>query len=295
MVSVLPVEREQLANTETLDQPCDSLKGSFRDQFPELDGIPWFPALGDGACDNLGSGCTTREQWALMVGTSGAMRVTVDRKSLNGKGIEIPQGLFCYRLDRERYVTGGALSNGGEVYAWMKRNLLLPADAEIEKQLAAMTPGMHGLTVLPLFAGERSPEWRTDVRGAISGLASATSAIGILHAAMESVALRFRNIYEIMEGAFGVPGDVIGSGGALLHSAVWTQMMADTLGHPVQLCLEHEATSRGAALLALERLGVLTRMPGASMGKTIDPDPNKKELYLAALANQRQLYRQLFG
>jgi gluconokinase len=228
------------------------------------------------------------------VGTSGAMRVTIDRSSAPGNAIEIPQGLFCYRLDRKRYITGGALSNGGEVYAWMKRNLRLPEDGEIERQLAGMTPGLHGLTMLPLFAGERSPEWRTDVRGAITGLASATTAIEILHAAMESVALRFRNIYEIMEKAFGAPREVIGSGGALLHSAVWTQIMADALGHPVRMCLEHEATSRGAALLALERMGAITAMPGAAMGATIEADPQKKDIYLAALAAQRQLYKRLF-
>jgi gluconokinase len=295
MLSALPLTREQLADPGTLDQPCKSLVSPFREQFPELDGIPWYPALGDGACDNVGSGCTTREQWALMVGTSGAMRVTIDRSSLPGHAIEIPQGLFCYKLDRERYITGGALSNGGEVYAWMKRNLRLPGDAEIERQLATMAPGMHGLTMLPLFAGERSPEWRTDVRGAITGLASATTAMEILHAAMESVALRFRNIYEIMEKAFGVPGQVIGSGGALLHSPVWTQMMADALCHPVFLCLEHEATSRGAALMALERMGVIGAFPGATLGATVEPDPRKKDLYLAALASQRMLYQRLFG
>ncbi|MDQ1469920.1 MAG: gluconokinase [Bryobacterales bacterium] len=294
MLSALPIDRDQLADLETLDRPCNSLTSPFREQFPELDGIPWYPALGDGACDNPGSGCTTREQWALMVGTSGAMRVTIDRSSAPGNAIEIPQGLFCYRLDRKRYITGGALSNGGEVYAWMKRNLRLPEDGEIERQLAGMTPGLHGLTMLPLFAGERSPEWRTDVRGAITGLASATTAIEILHAAMESVALRFRNIYEIMEKAFGAPREVIGSGGALLHSAVWTQIMADALGHPVRMCLEHEATSRGAALLALERMGAITAMPGAAMGATIEADPQKKDIYLAALAAQRQLYKRLF-
>jgi gluconokinase len=295
MMAAVPVTREQLADTATLDQTCDALVSPFREQLPELEGIPWFPALGDGACDNIGSGCTTRDQWALMVGTSGALRVTLDRAGLAGAGLEIPPGLFCYKLDRNRFVTGGALSNGGEVYAWMKRNLRLPPDDEIEKQLAVMKPGLHGLTLLPLFAGERSPEWRSDLRGAIAGLGSATTAMEILHAALESVALRFRNIYEIMETSFGAPRELIGSGGALLHSPVWAQMMADTLSHPLRMCLEKEATSRGAALVALERLGAVPTLPGAALGKTIEPDPRKKEVYLTALAGQRRLYNRLFG
>ena len=200
MLSVLPVKREHFPDPAAMDEPCKELAAPWRQRWPELDGIPWYPALGDGACDNVGSGCATRDRWALMVGTSGAMRATVESAR-----IEIPDGLFCYRIDRRRFVTGGALSNGGQVYAWMKRTLNLPDDGEIEKQLAALPPGLHGLTILPLFAGERSTEWRTDVRGAITGLGVGSTPMEILHAALESVALRFRNVYEIMEDTFGVP------------------------------------------------------------------------------------------
>jgi gluconokinase len=291
LLSALPVKREQFAAPDQMDAPCKELVDGYKSLWPELNGIPWYPALGDGACDNVGSGCVSSERWALMVGTSGAMRATFETDK-----IEIPDGLFCYRIDRRRFVAGGALSNGGEVFAWMKRTLQLPDDAEIEKQLAAMKPGLHGLTVLPLFAGERSTEWRTDTRAAIAGMGSATKPMEILHAALESVALRFRNVYEIMEASFGAPKDLIGSGGALLGSPVWTQMMADTMCHTVVLCREKEATSRGAALLALERLGAIKSIGDAApdLGETITPDPAKKELYGAALVKQRGLYKRLF-
>src|SRR5207248_1227915 len=208
--------------------------------WPRFDGIPWFPALGDGACDNIGSGCITPDRFALMVGTSGAMRAACASESLN-----IPPGLGCYRVDRRRFVLGGALSNGGEVFAWMKQRLALPPGDQIEPQLAAMKPGAHGLTVLPLFAGERSTKWRADARAAISGMSVHTSPMEILRASLESVALRFRNIYEIMLGEIGKPREMVDSGSALLHSPAWTQMMADALGCPVIPCLENEATSRG--------------------------------------------------
>jgi gluconokinase len=291
ILSVLPVKRAQFPDPGAMDQPCKGLRAPFSQQWPELDGIPWYPALGDGACDNVGSGCTTRDRWALMVGTSGAMRASIESAR-----IEIPDGLFCYRIDRKRFVAGGALSNGGQVYAWMKRTLNLPDDAEIEKQLRAMPPGLHGLTILPLFAGERSTEWRTDVRGAITGLGVGSTPMEILHAALESVALRFRNVYEIMEDTFGVPREIIGSGAALLNSAVWTQMMADTLGHTVVMCREREATSRGAALLALERMGAIGSISDAAadLGETVEPDRAKNEVYSAALTRQRRLYKKIF-
>jgi gluconokinase len=287
MLAALPVSRDQFARVEELDQQVSGCS-----EWPELEDIQWFPALGDGACDNIGSGCTTPDRFALMVGTSGAMRAVVEAEHT-----AIPDGLFCYRVDRKRFVLGGALSNGGEVFAWMKRTLRLPDDnAAIEKELAALPACLHGLTILPLFAGERSTGWRADARAAIIGLGANTSPIEILHAALESVALRFRNVYELMEGSLGAPRELVASGSALLHSVVWTRMMADTLAQPVIQCLEPEATSRGAALLALERIGAIASVRDVvpKYSAPIQPRAENLKLYMAALERQRRLYAKLF-
>ncbi|HEY3836830.1 MAG TPA: gluconokinase [Bryobacteraceae bacterium] len=291
LMSVLPVRRDQFPDPAHMDQPVSQLRGDYKKQLPELDGIPWFPALGDGACDNVGSGCVTPENFALMVGTTGAMRVVFERDQ-----IDIPAGLWCYRVDRRRAVIGGAISSGGEVFAWMKQTLQLPNAAETEKQIAAMAPGSHGLTVLPYFAGERSTGWRSDARAAIAGMGVATTPIHILRASLESVALQFRNIYDIMVRSIAQPQRVIASGGALLHSPAWTCMMADALSRPVVACLEPEATSRGAALMALERLGVihdLGTLP-PSIGNVYNPVPEHWSVYSDELARQRVLYHRLF-
>jgi gluconokinase len=73
-------------------------------------------------------------------------------------------------------------------------------------------------------------------------------------------------------------------------------MMADTMCHTVVMCVEKEATSRGAALLALERMGAIGSINDLppQLGDTIQPDRAKKEIYGAALAKQRQLYKELF-
>lgn len=291
MLDALPIDRAQLSPVDGMDQPVTRLRPEYQSKWPDWNGIPWYPALGDGACDNIGSGCMDPARFALMVGTSGAMRAVIEAPQ-----IEIPEGLWCYRVDRSRFVLGGALSNGGEVYAWMKQTLKLPPDEQIEPQLAAMTPGAHELTVLPLFAGERSTKWRADARAAIAGMSINTGPMEILRASLESVALRFRNIYEIMSQVLGAPAEIVASGGALLHSAAWTQMMADTMGHQVILCLEKEATSRGAALLALERLGVIghVRDLPAVTGATFTPIEATRRIYEGELARQRRLYTKLF-
>jgi gluconokinase len=291
ILEALPVKPAQFAPVDAMDQEQTKLSPAFAARWPQLDGIPWFPALGDGACDNVGSGCTKRDRYALMVGTSGAVRA-----SERADSIAIPSGLFCYRLDRKRFVLGGALSNGGEVFAWMRKTLQLPPVDELERQLAQLPPDMHGLTILPLFAGERSTGWRVDARAAITGLAASTTPLQILHAALQSVVLRFRNVYDLMTASLGVPQEVIASGGGLLHSPSWTKMMADGLPHSVAPCLEPEATSRGAALMALERIGAIRDIGDLAprLGTAVIPDESNKQRYDAALEQQHRLYNKLF-
>ena len=291
ILAVLPISREQLCPADEMDAPMTELRTEYAALWPEFRNVPWYPALGDGACNNMGSGCILPHRFALMVGTSGAMRAVSEATQMT-----IPEGLWCYRVDRQRFVLGGALSNGGGVFAWMERNLALPSAEKTEKELAGMQPGAHGLTVLPLFAGERSTKWRADARAAITGMSIHTSPLEILQASLESVALRFRNIYDIMEQQLGPPAEMIGSGGALLHSPVWTQMMADALGQSVMLCIEKEATGRGAALVALERLGAIgnARDLPARMGTVFQPVAAHKEIYDRELAAQRRLYSKLF-
>ena len=94
----------------------------------------------------------------------------------------------------------------------------------------------------------------------------------------------------------GVPEQVIASGGALLRSPAWTQMMADALERPVIACLEKEASSRGAALLTLERLGVIDHVGSlpASMGAVFEPSAAHRSIYEEELRRQAWLYRKLF-
>ena len=287
LVEALPLERTQLSPIS--DEPLTGLKDEWARQWPALRDIPWFPAAGDGACSNVGSGCTRNDRLALMVGTSGAMRVLWKADS-----VEIPDGPWCYRADEKRFVMGGALSDGGNLVAWLRETLRLPE--ETERLLAGMKPDSHGLTFLPLLAGERGPGWADEANGTIAGLSMSTTPVEILRAAMEAVALRFALIAEIIEQASPGEKEVIATGGGLLGSQTWTGIMADALGRPVITSGIQEASSRGAALLTLERLGELEIEDAeAPLGKVFDPDPERHEVYREALARQRRLYDAVLG
>src|SRR5215213_9541022 len=114
-LEVLPAEESQLSAIS--DEPRRGLAGEWAERWPALRDTPWLPAVGDGAGSNVGSGCTGSDRLALMVGTSGAMRVLWKADS-----VQIPDGPWCYRADAERYVMGGALSDGGNLIEWLRNN-----------------------------------------------------------------------------------------------------------------------------------------------------------------------------
>jgi gluconokinase len=170
---------------------------------------------------------------------------------------------------------------------------------DLEPLLASASPDAHGLTVLPFLAGERSPGWCGDARAAIHGLSSATTPLDVLQAGMEAVAYRLGFVFDLVRPL--LPDDprgesqVIASGGALLSSPAWCQIVADVLDRPLTLSVAEEASARGAALLALEGLGVLDDVVEAPLfvSATVEPDPERHARYAEAAERQRLLYETL--
>jgi gluconokinase len=72
-------------------------------------------------------------------------------------------------------------------------------------------------------------------------------------------------------------------------------MMADVLGHPVVISNVPEASSRGAALLALESLGIIQNLEQipTPLGKVFLPDGKRHERYLEGMRRQDELYNLL--
>jgi len=288
LIAHLPITLAQLSPLVDHDHNVGALRGEYAKRWSVLRAAKFFPTIGDGAAANLGSGCVDASHIALTIGTSSALRVTYPRGTSS-----IPWGLWSYSVNRNLELLGGALSEGGNLFAWMNETLQL--GQEIESELAAMQPDAHGLTVLPFLAGERAPNWNADARAAIIGLSLSTRPIDILRAGLEAIAYRLGLIFQLVRGVAPNAQRVIASGGALMNSPTWIQIIADTLGVPVIASAEPEATSRGTALLALKALGgiqSLNDLP-AQTGAVFTPDATRHEIYARALERQKWLYNQV--
>jgi gluconokinase len=264
-------------------RPRQGLREPWAQRWPALRTVPWFPAIGDGAASNIGAGCVSPDRVALNVGTSAALRIVTTAPP------RLPRSVWRYRVDREASIVGGATSEGGNVFAWCEKTLRLPDAEGIDARLAAMGPDTHGLTVLPFLAGERAPGWRGDRCAVIAGLRLDTTALDILRAALEAVALRLALVYENLVPLAAHEHAIVASGGAIAKSPAWTRMIADALGHELRVSPDTEATSRGAAVLALHALGRLPTLAAPLDGEAVEPDPSSHARYREAIARQRDL------
>ena len=288
LIEFLQIKRVKLPKIVEKDSQTFQLNSKYKKRWERLKDTEWFPAIGDGAANNIGAGCLEKSKAALMIGTSGAMRVAFQGEIPEN----IPGGLWCYRIDRKRVIFGGALSDGGGLYRWLKDNFRLKEDDDhTEEEIEKRAPDGHGLTFLPFLAGERSTGYSESAHGAVLGLKSSTDTIDVVQAALESVAYRFAEIFDQLNDVCRVR-EIIASGGALRESPVWTQIIADVLGQNMNLPDVREASSRGAVLLALEAIGKIENIEKAETrkGREFKFDKKRNAIYKKAREKHGKSY-----
>ena len=254
--------------TEAPFEPTARWRG--RRAFSQLAAARWYPALGDGAASNLGSGAVRPGLAAINVGTSAALRVM-----RAGPVRRFPFGLFCYRVDAARHLIGGAVSNAGNLRAWCLRELRLD-ELGLERRLAGRPLPAHGLTVFPFWSAERAPTWDEEHRGRIDGITFSTTALDILQALTEAAYFRIALIADLITRREPAAPQFIVSGG-IERSPSSLQRLANILDRPIYPNAEPEASIRGAALYALEREGC--RIVPLRLARPVRPQPAAAAAY----------------
>jgi len=287
------VEKSVMPELTDRDQPLPPLLTEFASRWKALANIPWYPAIGDGAAANIGAGCIGADRIAITVGTSAAMRMITDHEPAAKSPLSfIPPRIWNYRLDRHHRVVGGALSNAGNVAGWIARHMAQGEFDDLSEGAAKVAADGHGLTILPFLAGERSPSWNDRATGTFSGLRLSTTPAEIFRATLEATAYRIAAIYDDVSLLVMPQHEIHINGAAALRSSMWIQIISDTLGHAVQAVdADAEASARGAALCALETLGLRPDLRG--VGNTIahayQPDAENHRIYARARRRQKRL------
>jgi gluconokinase len=255
-------------------------------------GLPLVVGAGDGPLANLGVGAVHPGVAACSIGTSGALRLMVERP-----GIDRGHSVFCYALVPGRWTVGGAVNNGGVVLRWAGEALapdLGPhSEAALLELAADVAPGSDGLLMAPYLLSERAPHWSSEPRGAYVGLTRHHGRGHLVRAALEGVCLQLALVLASMRDAGNEVREIRATGG-FARSALWRQMLADALGMPVGFPGGHEGSAFGAALLGMDALGLVGGIDRAAELVTVDevvePDAGAAEVYADLLPTFASLY-----
>jgi gluconokinase len=280
-LSLTGIDAAQLPSPVPTTTVLPRLRASIAERVGLDPATPLVVGAGDGPLANLGVGAVGPGVAACSIGTSGAARVAVESPHVDEAG-----RLFCYALTDERWVSGGAINNGGVVLRWLAEALAPDLGAHAESELLALAEraptGSGGLLMLPQLYGERAPHWSAWARGAYLGLTHAHGREHLVRAALEGVCLQMAIVLDSVRSAGAEVREVRATGG-FAQSRFWRQMLTDALGVEVQFPAGTEGSSRGAALLAMVALGRIDGLDAAGSGVGVDevrrPDPAASAVY----------------
>lgn len=256
----------------------------------------------DGALSNLGVGAIDNGVVAVTIGTSGAVRIVTDHPVTDPKG-----RIFCYAVDKDHYVVGGPVNNGGDVFRWARDNLfdsekstaaLLHKNAyDLLTEIAAQVPaGSDGLLFHPYLSGERAPIWEANARGSFFGLTQMHTRAHMVRAVLEGIVYNLYTVLLALEEVVGQPKEILATGG-FARSQLWRQMLADVFERPVTIPQDFESSCLGAAVIGMKSLGmaddfnVVKQFIGET--STYDPNPENFDVYRELVPIYIRLTRQL--
>lgn len=188
--------------------------------------------------------------------------------------------------------------NGTSVLDWA-RGLSGIRLREIEAGLAAAGPDPTSTLVVPHLSGVPAP-WPEvrDATGTMYGLTLATSALDLVMAAMEGIAIELTfAIDALREGGSRIDVCRVTGGGS--RSSWWMQLKADLLSIPVEVSDQSEPGTLGAALLAGVGLGTYHSLGEAAervrIARRFEPDDGRGTRYREKVERYRAAVASLMG
>ena len=230
-------------------RPSSGGFGATRDAGVLPDGVPVAGVAGDQQAALFGQGCVRPGQSKNTYGTGCFLLLHTGREPvLSRAGLLTtvacgPRGEAAYALEGSVFIAGAAIQ-------WLRDGLGILGSAAESEALARSVPDSGGVVLVPAFAGLGAPWWRSDVRGALTGLTRGTTRAHVARAALESLAFQSLDLVEAMARDAGARLRSLQVDGGATQNGLLMQMQADLLGVPVRRPRVVDTTALGAGLLA---------------------------------------------
>lgn len=255
--------------------------------------ITFITGASDGCLANLGSLATEPGVSAMTIGTSGAVRVASNKPLPNAEAMT-----FSYILDKNTYICGGPINNGGVAMQWWVKNVagLNPTEKDYEhifSQIADVPAGSNGLIFLPYLTGERAPIWDSESCGNFFGVRLQHTQADFSRAVLEGICFAMRDVLDAVQKNSD-PIKQINISGGFTKSEVWVQTLANITGKKLAILQADDASAVGAAFIALKIIGSIKEYPRAGNDLIIyEPNPANQDVYNRTFSIYKQLYADL--
>jgi xylulokinase len=256
-----------------------------------FEGVPVAAGAGDQAAAAAGAGITGPGPLSVVLGTSGVVLAGTDRFLADAEG---RVHAFCHAAPDRWLVMGVMLAAAGSL-AWLHDTLLpgVDYDAMLE-EAESVPPGCGGLIFLPYLAGERTPHFDPEARGAFCGLTLTHGRGALTRAVLEGVAFALRDCLDTVRDV-GATGDRARVSGGGSRSRLWLRIVASVLELPLEVMATDQGSAFGAALLGGVAAAVYSDLDQAAAAcvrvtDVIDPVSAWIEPYRAMRTRFRDYY-----
>lgn len=169
-------------------------------------------------------------------------------------------------------------------------------DPQLERAAAALPVGSEKLLTLPYWNAAQTPYWDTQASGMTMGWRGCHTRAHFYRSLLEGIAFELRLQLDGLEQARGARVDVLRAMGGGARSALWTQILADVFGRPLEVCASGEVSALGAAAIALTAIGRYPTLPDAAAAVArIDAVVEPRTTAVAEYARLRTVYERMYA
>lgn len=294
-LGIAEVGREQLCELVPTTTLAARLSATAAADLGLLQSTPVIAGAADGPLANLGVGAVSPGSAAVSIGTSGALRVTLTRPTVDEEA-----RLFCYALTENLWTVGGAINNGGAVLDWLAATVAPDLTDDRKYQLldeaTAAPAGSEGLIMLPYLLGERAPYWDAEARGAFVGLTYRHRRPHVVRATLEGVSQQLALVLESVRDTGHTVNEIRATGG-FARSEVWRQVLTDALGQPIAFPDNDKGSGFGAGILGLQALKMVESLDvvlrAVKIQEIREPDENSRAVLAAMRPTFASVYHAL--
>lgn len=196
----------------------------------------------------------------------------------------------------EEHVLAGGMTSAGNLFKWLRETFPGRDFSQWEALSAESAPGAGGLTLLPYFAGERTPINNPRARGNLFGITLRTKAGDIYRAFQEALGYGIRHNIETLKEN-GIEAKRIFAIGSIARSSQLLQVISDISGCPQLVAKEKAGASYGDAFLAAVGTGFIGSISEisswVSYEKEIIPQKEHRDIYDDGFVRYKALYQAL--